>query len=333
MQRAIAAMSTVLLLAAVETGAQLITIKDQQLQDGRSVTLSPATGEPELDVDELEGRCKDLLKLAASQIEKKQWGEARRYLDRARTCIVTSELADAHLKLATEVNDAGMTILSDVNELYQQGEYGPVLRKLRGVSVAFGDLPAGKLADKAIRKLRDRPEVKAYFDENKASRIDLAIERILRAYGRNDPNNPRVRRQREKAMQSLDPNDPNAPDPNAPTPSRVQRILALPVAQQARVVKFLDRVMELYPATETGRRAAEDLDELATRDGFQKELRDYLARRERQTLLSSAESYKRSGSLKLALETLQKVVEKYPESEEAARAKELRAEWTDLGLD
>ena len=98
-------------------------------------------------------------------------------------------------------------------------------------------------------------------------------------------------------------------------------VYTLPEEKQARAVDLLGRLSSQYPASASGKQAADTLKTLESDKAFSRKLEQYRQAQQAQSLLQKAQSYEKANLAEQARKAYQEIVDRFPDSPQASQAR------------
>jgi len=292
-----------IIAAAVLAGICVAQMRATRRTPGGSIELGQVKKDRDRELKEQRAATAKKIALAREKLAQKKWAEARRILDIAKTYATDQSQASNIRSLYQQIEREGERQLGQAREAYQKREYLQAIESFERIRKIFGWLPAGLAAKQAIKQAEKDPSAQAVIQEAKAAPLNKLVERILTTHSRRTSGAVRA---------STHPST---------APSRLERIKVLPPSRQSRLVDLLERISKTYPMCPTGKRAAEELQQLYADEVFAEKLEAFREARKARAALSKAEMYRNAGMLDKAIECYQQVIREFPDTEQAAAAK------------
>lgn len=307
--------------------------------------------------DRREG-CNRIIEQARELISQERYGQARRKLDSALRIAVDESAVRTIRDLQIQLNEHGMELLRQADNLYQEGKYLEALDAYERINRDYATLPVGARARAAVDMAEADPRCRQAARNHKASRLEEQIQTLL------DVHAPLAETPPESAEEGkaddASPNDPAntassaaegpsgtvevnmvppADDTVQQTPpgrspsesgktsdakqavSRTERIRRVPLKHQIRIVSLLDKLESLYPDTPAGKAAKADLHTLRSDEAFMERLESKQQQRQAAMAYRTAKMYDDSGLEGKALEYYRRYLQEYPDSADAAKAR------------
>jgi tetratricopeptide (TPR) repeat protein len=257
-----------------------------------------------------------------------RWGDARVRLDGAQMLLVDKSDADEILKYYREIAAEGTRQKDRADELYNKGQYLEALKAYHRISAEFSPLPPGRAARDALKLAESDPAAQSALQEANASGMNLLVDKIIetrfRAIARaatqpsSQPSSSPASAALAKAPTSAPATTPALPPEGV---SRALKVKYLPLDEQARVVELLEQIARLYGMSPTGMRARADLDALSADAPLQAALTQWRAGEQVRKDFAKAEAFRQGGLPAKALEFYREILQKYPDTPEAAKAR------------
>lgn len=267
-------------------------------------------GEGDSDRDSMRRRCRELLGSARDALEADRLGLARQHLELAERLAVTSSLAQEVAQVYGELERRGAARLAEVQRLYDAGQYVEALERCGQATRELGlRVPSGQAAQRGLRRLEADPDVRLAVDEGKAAAMYAGVAGLLEA-----------QRRQAAAAPGTQPASAPASAPADAGGDDLHTVLAMPVEHQARVLELLGTLVQLYPATPTGRQAATLLARLRQDPDLARALAVHGAQRQAQQALNTARMYHRAGMYAQATERYHQVLQQHPGTPQARQA-------------
>ena len=242
----------------------------QRLPGGTSVRSGEVKPDAEAERAHQRQSCQAKIDAARERLSEQNWGEARSLLDSASMIAIDVAQTRQILSLYRQVDTEGRRQLQQATAAYSAGQYLQAIRDLERIRRVFGALPSAMEAKQALERAEKDPAAQAALQEAKAEAVDELIGDILAGA-------------RQAASQ--------ASSQPATAPGRVEQIKQIDLERQVRVVKLLEQVSELYAASQTGKRAAADLEALRADEAFMAVLNRHLHEQKADSLLQQAQAY------------------------------------------
>jgi len=241
---------------------------------------------------------------ARSDMEKKNWVEARSHLNVAE-CLMTDKSQEDILRpMYEKLEEEGRKLLNAATALFKAEKFLEALKGYQRISMTFGQLPCAREARTALAQAESHPAVQAFFLEAKAEVLDERIAQILD--GQVSENPAGTSRPAKEAKRG-----------------RAERIRGLKDAdRQMEAVDLLTTLVESYPTTDAGKRAERDLQELLSDESFRSTVDKHRLAGKAAAALKRAKVYQDSKMLDKAIQYYQEVIREYPDTAEAAEAAE-----------
>ena len=288
----------------------------QRLPDGQQVGMGNIREDPAGEKVRMQEAYRNYVKLAREGLSQQRWGEAREAAERANALVTeasqVAEIRDLYMELETQ----GRLLLKQADEAYNQQRYAGALRTYRRIDVQFGMLPCGKDARAAVKRAASDPEAQSALQEDKAAAVEEMVEKIVAGHFAAGLKAASAKAPSATSKKSAIPTSLPSTLPS----ERADRIKLLDPPELARAVRLLESIVKSYPQTIVGQRAAADLDKLRSDKRLSSALKEYRAEREPEKAFNKAESYRKAGLKAKAVELYQQVIDKYPDSPEAAKA-------------
>ncbi len=294
------------LLAVLPAAGQINT--GMRTTNGSTVGMGTIKEDPNVELNRMRRGYEGKIKLAEEMIAQKRYLEARDALDVAKALRTTDAQAQELIDLYTKLDGAGMEMLKAAVDAYRGGKYNEALRTFRLVSYQFGPLPSARLARDQLKKAENDTDAQAAIQQNKAEAMNEMIDQILDRFFASR------RALEEKAGKT----------PTSQPADRVSRIKLMPKGEVIRVARMLESVARLFPASDYGKQAAQDVEALKGDKTFGP-LLSRPGDSDSGKALIRAENYRKAGFKDKAIALFREVIEKYPETKEAAKAKEALA--------
>lgn len=295
-----------LLAAAVCSGQ--VSVK-RTTSGGSKVSTGYRQVDPAKELQKQRRACAKRIAEARAQLAGKKWGQARMTLDRCRSLAADRAQAQTIGSLYVQIDREGSRQLAAARQAYRDGQFLKAISQFKHIRNTFGWLNSGRSATGALLRAKADPSAQSAVQEAKARPLNKRLEKILTAA-----------------------RPPTTQPAKAPTtsptsaPSRASRVKKLPLAAQARAVKLLERIAKACPLAPSGRRAASELGELQADEAFSNKLAAYRQSRKAAAVLKSARMYHDSGMTRKAVTAYQKVLNRYPNSDQADQAKRALAQ-------
>ena len=318
----------VMLVWALPAAAQINTgTRDNK---GMTVGMGQIKEDPNTELNRMRRAYESSIKLANDMITQKRYSEARDALEKAavnRNPLIeaqATELVDLYTKLDAE----GQQMLGEARKDYQGGKYAQALKTYRMISYQFGQLPSAKIARQELKKAGNDESAQASMQDEKAQAMEDMITRVIDGYFASKApkgggeDEPKAGKSGDRA--TADKAGKADKGPTSRPADRAEQIKLMPPSEIVRVVKMLENLARVFPASSAGKQAAADVKALKA----DKTVGKVLARpgdSDAGRALAKAENYRKAGLTEKAAEFFREVVEKYPDTPEAAKAKEALA--------
>ncbi|MGB2824070.1 MAG: hypothetical protein WBF17_24045 [Phycisphaerae bacterium] len=252
-------------------------------------------------------------------VGKESWQPATNLTDKANTLASRKSLSkDKSIgslqkrigALYEKLDAEGQRRLELSRQSYEEKKYAEALSGYRGVVHCFGGRPCAAEAKKALAAAAADPERKRLLDQIEAKEMEQRIADMIE-------HPERIPGVTLKAGSSASPAD------KAATASRVDKIKALPVQAQGKIVTELEKLAKVYAAFPEGERAAADLKTLGADKAFQAALAKHESAQKAKGLLSLAEAYRGIGKKDKAASYCKQIIKDFPGTDLAARASEM----------
>ena len=294
------------LMAALPAAAQINT--GVRTGNGSTVGMGTIKEDPNIELNRMRRSYEAKVKLAEDMMAQKRYLDARDALDVAKALRTTDAQAQELIDLYTKLDVAGMDMLKAAVDDYRGGKYKEALRVFRLVSYQFGPLPSARAARDQLKKAENDTSAQAAIQQDKAEAMNEMVDQILDRFFASR------KAQEEKAGKT----------PTSQPADRVGRIRLMPQGEVVRVARMLESLARLFPASDYGKQAAQDVQDLKADKVFGPLLRRP-GDSDSGKALTRAENYRKAGFKDKAIALFREVIEKYPDSNEAAKAKEALA--------
>lgn len=280
---------------------------------GQNVVMGSIGGDSSAsEIEATRNRCRQLTAEAQAHLAKSEFFQARDTAMRACNLVVDQPSADELLKILQKLQDEGQQQFDAASKLYDNKQYDQAIKQLTVVWQTFNGLPSGQRASEMLKAAEKEPAVRQFLQEAKASAMlamfDVNLQRALQ---------PATR---PASQPTTGPATAPASQPILPD-SRVDRILLLPVDKQLEMVERLEQIVHLYAAVPSGQAADKDLKALQADKKLQESLAHRKAERQADGALSKADMYSTSGLRDKAIEYYRDVIQQFPNTPQAAKAK------------
>jgi tetratricopeptide (TPR) repeat protein len=262
----------------------------------------------------IRARVDALIKLAESHMQAGRWGEAKRVTDKARAADYKQQQKSAIDGLYSRLDAEGQRQLKEAEQLFAEKKYVEAVEAYELIYRMFRPLPAALAALEANKKAEADPAVRSAVQESKAATLNKLVENIISEV---------LKAAKDKVGAKPDPSGESNP---VEPPNRIDLIKRLTIDKQAKVVTLLQRISSLYGESPTGKQAAADLKTVHSDKVLMAALAQHRLAKEARSIYGQAEAFRSAGLLEKALEGYEEVIEKFPESPEAKKAKDKIAE-------
>ena len=263
-----------------------------------------------------------MVKVNAHMAEK-AWNPALRTANLARKYVKDKSQKNQLRGVYNKLDSEGQELLKKYQEAFDRKAYLEAIEGYEDICCTFGHLPCAVAAEEALRQIESIPEAKSILQDRKARKLEDLIESTLSG---NPPKEdeacpPSGELVPDEGLSDADgEKDKPSPDPKSQL-SRIEKIKSLSVAKQAKIMELMERAVNLYPLSQVGKRAADDLKVLRKDKAFQSRLKEYVRMREAERLYKLGETYRKSHLIPEALKCYRQVVQKFPGTKVAEKAK------------
>ncbi|MCK5114330.1 MAG: hypothetical protein KAR11_06160 [Phycisphaerae bacterium] len=260
---------------------------------------------------------------------KKEWNKALRYANRAKTYVRDRSQKAQLRRVYGKLDAEGQKLLKKSREAFNSKAYLEAITGYEDICCTFGHLPCAIAARDALKHIESIPEAQSVLQDRKAYKLAEKIERTINgnqsqvddqcATENADEDKDKNEEARDGESSS---NDTEEDIPATDTqPSRVEQIKLLCVVKQAKVIKLMAKAVKLYPLSQAGKQAGDDLEVLQKDEAFQAKLKKYIQTQEAKRLYKLAEMYRKANLIPKALKYYKQVVENFPGTDLADKAK------------
>ncbi len=242
---------------------------------------------------------------------QEQWLGATVSLEKAKCLAKDKKQLSQVDKMLDLLGIEGRRLVTEADDAYGENRYLDALEGYKSISRSFRGMDCGVEALGAVGRLEGDPAVVEAVSESKAIVMDRRLERLIAAgvaargvkvttiknpIGRQNKINPLPR-------------------------SRVDLIKQLGAKKQVKAVDLMEGIVRLYGISPTGRRVGKQLQALQADKEFQAELSSYRSAKAISAAMQKADAYRNAGLPAKALKYYGEVIQKYPRSPEAKKAK------------
>ena len=250
------------------------------------------------------------------------WKQARKTADLGKTYAKDKSQKAQIQRVYDKLDAEGQKLLKKHQEAFDQKAYLEAIEGYEEVCGTFEHLPCAVAAGEALGQAESIPEVQSLLQDRKASKLSDQIDRTL-------GGNPQKECEADTSSEQVsdeglpvvdtEKNEPST-DPKGQL-SRVEKIRSLSVAKQARLVELMERAVNLYPLSQVGKRAADDLKVLREDKALQAKLKKHIQKRDAERLYKLGETYRKADMIPIALKYYRQIVQEFPGTEVAVKAK------------
>jgi len=261
---------------------------------------------------------------AEACVQKESWYAAAQLTDKANTLASRKNLSKAKSvgsfqkrveKLYEQLDSEARRRLQVCQQYYQEKKYAEALGGYRTIVNYFSRRPCAAEARKALAEAAADPERKRLLDQIQAKEMEQRIDELIE----HPERIPGV------ASSAVSPKAAAAKTAvsGAAAGTRVDKIKALPVVAQARIVCDLEKLAKSYSAFPQGERAAGDLKALRADKTFQGALDKHQNAQRARGLLSLAQAYRGIGKHDKAAGFCNQLIKEFPDTDLAAKARDM----------
>ena len=219
-------------------------------------------------------------------------------------------------EILRELDAEGQRQLESCEQLQSQEKYLQVVERYKDIIHTFRKLPCAVAAAKTLAQVEADPQYKRLLRKKRAEQLDGAVEELLenkkRAVAATRSSSPQTLQKKQK-------------DERTPL-WRVERIKSLPLRKQAKVVDLLKKMVTLSPGSQVSQRAASDLKLLRADRKFRDALDRYVFNTRAEKLYNAGEVFRKAKLYAKAMGFYAQVVEKFPDTNYAAKARDKATE-------
>lgn len=283
-------------------------------------------------------------------IEQEQYLRAYRSLVSVARRLTGQEkdLAQRVQEVGTRLNEAVVGRVSEIDVMVDDGEFLEAAEAYRDV-IMMRKLPVAKTARERVRALAKNPRAVAARQELAAGQLYQQVDKMLAGSEEQFKLSVSAEKQKQEKKKEASRNsmfgdllgEPEEPEEPASTDAadcgpgesagevaEVEVLTEVDLAQmlepkeQLNLLGRLERITTHYPETSSGGKAAELLGRLQGSEAFMQQVSAYRQERDAASAYKKARLYGKSGRRDLERDALTQVVEEYPETTWAGKARE-----------
>ena len=261
---------------------------------------------------------------AEACVRKESWQAAAQLTDKANTLASRKSLSKARSvgsfqkrveKLYEQLDSEGRRRLQVCQQYYEEKKYAEALGGYRTIVYCFGRRPCAAEARRALAEAAADPERKRLLEQIKAKEMEQRIDELIEHPERISGVASSAKSSKGSAAKTS--------ASGAAAATRVDKIKALPVVAQARIVSDLEKLAKFYSVFPEGERAAGDLKALRADKTFQAALDKHQNAQKAQGLLSLAQAYRGIGKHDKAASYCKRLIKEFPDTDLAAKARDM----------